>query len=309
MYPEPPIINEGEYKPWYRRRWARLSAVVFVGIAVVAVVMSIVMAITWNASAEKALLDATDYALKTPGTYHVQYGNLTNLTARVDGKKYAFDGTFDKTPVSIVIADGMLYAKSSDPQKLYETFVNPSKSSSAMSALLESILPNLKNHWISINLRTTSSSSNIGGINCPLDIRDALTVDSSRQQLIEVYAANPFLTVTRLNGSDYRVAIRSKKFSAFDKELVKSNVYQSLTSCPQENNLIKDNLLIGGSVVLKLSQDHKLQSMTATSKSVTAKVTADYGAVAKIITPSDSVDVGQIIGSVIQSLFSSHAIK
>lgn len=313
MEPDLPVVLDDTQTPWYRHRWVKWASIAGAVTTVIVVAVATFLFVAWNASSEKALLDAADYALKNPGTYHVQTGGVADLTVQTDGQKYALDGTLDTVPVSAVISGNMLYAKSSDPQLFYDTFLKPSSESKAAAALMKGILPNLKNRWISINLDSTSVSSTFfDTLRCLLNARIALTSNTSgRQQLVEAYGAHPFLSVVRSGASSYRLLVNGIKLSAFQKTLSTTDTPESLANCSQTLRLLKGGTFIGAAMTVTLSPTkHTLDSLVLGGKaSGETKITTDYSKVSKITVPAGSIDISQILGSLIQTLFGASLSK
>lgn len=308
--PDVPVI---EHIPWYKRRWAAWAGIAATIVVLLAAIVSLIVLAVWNASPEKALLDAADYALKKPGTYQVRSGTGIDAIMRTDGSLYAVDGTLRGVPVSAVLDDATLYVKSADPKRLYDMFVGPSASKTA-TALFGSILPNLKNQWISFSLQNSSDSAAfLNNIRCFADTRDIMVANDgrSRQQIQDTYLAHPFVTVTAKGGSRYQLVVDSKKSAAFQKAFSGTNASNALDSCGQIMILLSGEKIAGATMTVTLSESrHILQTLSYGNKAAGAiEIAADYSKVDPITIPSNSIDISQIVGSLIESLFNKRAAQ
>lgn len=308
MQPDEPVVvtPDVEQVPWHRQRWVVWTMVVAVTITTFALVAVLIALITWNASSEKALLDAADYALKNPGTYQVQAGKDLSIVARTDGRLYAVDGTLKGAPITAVANSSTLYVKSSDPKKLYDTLLGVSASETSRE-LFGSLLKNLKNQWISFDLKSTSKSSLLfGNIRCFLGSKNAFSAENNAAspEVGSAYLSHPFMTIAKSSPSQYQLTVDGKKISAFQGAYSQTKTSKELDSCSQTLASLDTGSLNDAKIKIDLSKSrHVLETLTYegdASKSV--KIKADYGKVEQITAPSNAIDVSQIVGSLIESI-------
>ena len=299
----PPAVDVNK-DIWYMQRWIKWSGIAVAVLALFAVVALFVINMIWNASPEKALLDAADYALNKPGTYHVQSGKNADMKVQAKGGAYKITGTLSNMPVTIIIKDATLYAKSSNPKQLYDAFLKSSSKSKTTAALLSGILPSLKNRWISIGLdNQTIQSTFFGNIHCFLGTQSILTRDEdSRKKLSSVYAANPFLEIKESRQFNYSVKIDSEKLSDFQQGLSDTKASESLVNCAKSIQDLSSDVSSGAATISLSEVDHSLRTMTFGESSETeTRVTASYGKVDKITAPTDAIDISQVVNSILET--------
>lgn len=304
MLPNTPLIPPPP--PWYRRRWVKLTAIIVAAVVIVVAIVAAVLLFVWNSSPQKALLDATTYALETPGTYHVTAAS-TDITFTSDNQKYAASGTVYGVPLDVVVLGDTLYLKSSDPERLYDVFVN-SSSTASVAPLAQNVLAAIKDRWISFNLFSSPvKSTGISATSCFVNGRDVLVHDgAARQQIAMTYLPHQFMTIATQNQSTYRVAFDGPKLSAFMTDIAKTNVYQSLPSCTQAIDPTHLPVPNGATATVTLNSKHILSSLILNDHGAQiAKVTAKYGAVPAITTPSNALSMDQLTNTVFQSLAKS----
>ncbi len=291
---------------WYRRRWFKVAIISLVATVILASLVIGVLFVKWNASPEKALFDASEHALKTPGTYQVKAKNI-DIKVDVNGQKYAASGTVDGAKIDVVISSNTLYIKSPDLEKLYDMFLAESVPK-LFQPQASSILPTLRDKWISMNLQSLpASSTTIANARCGFDGKEILAADNnSRQQVTGVYLAHPFLDINTSSlspdATKYRLSVDDKKFSSFYESFSKTGFYQSLTGCPQTTaTQNSSNLKDVVATVILTQSANQLKSFSVVRSGSTIDVTADYSKAPTITAPTTAVSYEQISNNILQS--------
>ena len=298
------VVLDVEQVPQHRQRWVAWTVFMVVTIVIFALVA---VSISWNVSSEKALLDAADYAMKNPGTYQVQAGKNLAIVARTDGRLYAVEGTLKGVPVAAIASSSTLYVKSSDPEKLYDTLLGKSESKAAKE-LFGSLLKNLKNQWISFDLESVSKTSSLfGSIRCFFDTKSMIAGAQESSMLSDAgsaYLSHRFMAIKKSNPSQYQITVDGEKLSAFQGAYSQTETLKELDSCSQTFDSFDPSSFNDAKIKIDLSKSkHVLETLTYEGSVLeSTKIKADYGRVEQITAPSNSIDVSQIIGSLIGSI-------
>lgn len=289
---------------WYRQRWVKWTAVVVVALAVLAAIIAAAAFAIWNNSPQKALLDATNYALKTPGVYHFT-SDVADIDFTANHQQYAVTGTIDGVQVDAVVLTSTLYLKSSDPQHMYDLFTGSSPDKT--NSLTKSLLKTVKNRWVEINMSSPPiKATGIDATNCWVAGKDVLANDDrARQEVLATYLTHQFMTVSPQGQATYHLAFDSAKLSSFLASLSETQAYQSVPVCSQTLNLSQVEVPSGMAATVTLTADkHALSSIEFTDESGRpAKLTADYDKVPAVVIPADAVTLDELAGKVFQSFF------
>ncbi|MDB5176992.1 MAG: hypothetical protein JWN75_660 [Candidatus Saccharibacteria bacterium] len=292
--------------PWYRHRWFKLSALALGIIVVIAVIAAVILYTLWQSRPEKVFLDTANYALNTPATYKVTTAG-TDIAVGVNNQQVVANGTFNNIPISAVFSENTLYIKSPQPEKLYDMYFAQSVPR-AFEKTVTTMIANLKNHWISIDLYKMSSlNGTVGTARCGLQMGSQLTSsDVPRTQIGLLYATNPFMNAKATDitpiQSTYHVSIDQTKLKAFYAELTKLDAFKD-QSCTQTSNSFIANDLTGSSADLVITRpDHHLKSATIHGSLSTTNIQVDYSKIPAITVPTDAITYDQIAGSILRSL-------
>ncbi|MCA9334580.1 hypothetical protein KC953_00380 [Candidatus Saccharibacteria bacterium] len=303
----PPVIPDVSDDLGYMHRWVKRFGIALGVLAVFSICAVMIASVIWNDSSEKALLDATQYALDNPGKYTIQQGDKLDATLIVRGNSYKLDGKIDAVPLSAIVQNRVLYMSSSDPQLLYDTFLKNPKTSKAMNSLMKGFLPTLKNRWIRIDLDSdTNASTALGTITCLLDMRYAIGHGKGFNELAaQKYVENAFLNVRKTTHSTYRVTVDTGRMTTFQDAVSKGSNAGIFDNCPQLSSFV------AGGKVNKIVVDVALTDTDNVLKTIeykglsdkSTKISASYTDVGKISPPKDAVDISQMLSSILQSIF------
>jgi len=295
---------------WYRQRWIKIIGFVVALIITVAVIAACVLYALWQSRPERALLDAAQYAVNTPATYKITSPG-TNLTAMVNDQRIAANGTFHDTPLSAVYTENTLYVKSPQPEKLYQAYFADSVPV-VFETSVKSLLANLKDRWISIDLYKLPSSTGLSGsAKCGIETINQLTNGSAPEpQVALAYAANQFVDTKTIDSTPiqttYRLSLNQSKLKTFYAEITKLDAYKNQI-CSSANNPALNGQFANATVDATVTRpDHHLRELLIHEASnKTTKVQVDYAKVPAISVPTDAVTYDQIAGSLLRSLLTS----
>lgn len=290
--------------PLYRRRWflwvvgAAAVLVIAAGITVFASFLA------WRNSPESALLDATQYAMKTPGSYHISAHDV-DLTVITGNQRYGLNGTVRGVPIAAVLYGGMLYVKSSQPDKLYGMLMNTQPNEQLQTAI-QAIAQTLKDKWIMINLQNTKlQAGQAQGAQCLVQAKDSLANNPHAWNEVQsVYLTHRFVGASNAGGGAFNVSLDGARAGDFLNALFKTDFYHSLTDCAS-STVPATGMLNNLQATVTLSPQRSLQSVTARSQGkTTAVLTASYKDVPAIDLPTDSVSLDQLVVRYLQSFTS-----
>jgi hypothetical protein len=302
-------MNDGSSQPiihipWYRMRWFKwlLVSVALVAVAIAAVA-TVFLAMWWNGP-EKALLDATNYALAHDGQYHIASKQADiNVTAGADN--YAVEGTYHGLQFNAVLSGGLLYVKSPDPAKLYQLLMAANDTS--LPAATQTIADSVRNRWVSVNLNTvTLQSEGAQDILCVVEEKDSITSDpNARGQWRSAYLMHRFFNMQTTQHTDsmtYAISIDSKTRQDFFAALLKTSFYQGLKDCSQTTDILSSIKATSPLATVTMTAKHVFQSIVVdphSSDPVT--ITASYSHVPQVSVPTDSISFDQLAISLLGS--------
>ena len=292
--------------PWYRKRWFKRLAVVSILILAVVSIMAVAAAVIWQNSSERKLLDAANYAVKTPGVYHVT-AQATDLNVTLRDQMYAASGTINGMPIDAIFYSGMMYVKSPQPEKLYDFFMGSGKAGQ-LSIIARVLAPTIANKWISVNLSNiTLESQNAQMIQCLSQEKESISHNpNARSQWASTYLGHRFLAISANKKpltTTYQVSVNHKTRADFFASLQKTSFYQSLTTCSKDTDVLDSLGGISPAASVTLTNNHILQSMIIGPRSKNpVTVTANYKNVPSILVPTDAIGVEQLIIHSIGSL-------
>jgi hypothetical protein len=292
--------------PLYHRRWFRRTLVA-AGITIVLVLLGVFFFfVNWWNSPEKALLDAADYMVNTPGAYHITAKN-TDLTVTMEDGKYAASGTFQNVAMNAVFYGSTLYVKSPQPDKLYGFFMG--SDASTIPVVVKSILPTIQDKWVSINLNNmTLQSKNALTLQCIFQERDAIAHDpDARRQWGSIYLANRFMNIqtsTHPDATDYQVSIDKSSRTNFFKNLLSSSFYQSLTNCSKDTDVFASATVPSPVAIVTLSaQEHILQKVVVDPHGTDPMtVVSNYGNLTPIVVPTNTISTDLLFIRYLESI-------
>lgn len=301
---------------WYSKRWLVVVVVFLAVIAMAVVGVYSSSQLAWQASPEKALMDAMNYSSKTPGTYNIKSKDMV-ASVSYDGERFAAVGTYKSVPYNVVVAGTMLYVKSTAPAKLADMLV-VNDSVKNIKPLMDAIAARITDKWVAVSLQdfpqTKDGASN--HIACAMTARSfAATNKAAMKDLAAIYDTNRFLAANKTNETDksheYDLAIDSNMFGNFMTEFKKSRVHDSLgAECDTVINTIEKLGSKEGnaraSVFLSKSKNALQKATIDGSASGAVSVDAHYGDVGVITIPTDAIPYTSITNGVIQTMVQSY---
>ena len=292
--------------PLYRKRWF-LWTIGAIGALVITVCAAVfVLLAMWRNSPESALLDAVQYAVKTPGTYHVMTSDV-DATVTVRDQRYGIKGTLKGVPIEAVLYGGTLSVKSSQPDKLYDLLMANAKTNTQLQAIVRTIAATVKDKWISINLQSTKlQTGEAQSAQCLAQVRDSLANSPQGwRDLQSAYAAHTFVQAADPYEGRYGVTLNGQKTVGFLNAFYETDFYQSLTDCGNLKTPAED-LLNKLQATFALSKERTIQSVTARQPNrPDVEITANYADVPSVVTPTDAISLDQLLVRYLQSFTSS----
>lgn len=302
--------------PWHSRRWLVVLAVFFAVISMVVVGVAATAHFKWQASPEKALLDALDYSAKTPATYKVTTQDI-NATVSYDGNRSAAQGMYKSIAFNAVIDGSTLYVKSSTPAELVRAFT-PKNLPTSMQPVVDAITKKIADRWVSVSLDSLPATSayDTQNVSCVTAANAQLKANKEvKKELATLYAGNKFLAIEKTATTDkshaYTIDVNNGLFDGFIKELKGSKFYNSLKSdcvrfVQSATDLKARHANVKADIMLSKSKN-ALQSLTLkTGTGNPLKVAANYGSVGTINAPTDSISYDSITNSVIQTVLQAY---
>lgn len=304
-----PTDNTAPPKPLYRRRWFQLSVAVVGLLTIGGIVAAIMVFGVWKNSPERALLGAARHVAVAPGSYRVVTDTL-DVTIVSQDRRYGLSGTVNDMPIEAVLYGGMLYARSSQPEKLYELFVGTARQpNQQLQAIIQAVAPALKDKWVMINLNNvTGQSQQLRGAQCAAQLRNSLASPAAWGQLQSVYMSHRFIQSVDRQGEDsaYSMTIDGEKLAGFWSAVQQSGFFRALIECEDMPKSIGTQSLQAKVSIKEVDSQFMLQSAVFSMKGKElATVTAEYAEVPAIETPKDSTSIDQLVVRILQMFKSS----
>lgn len=310
--------------PFYRRRWFLWTAGAIGALVITVCIAVFALLAMWRNSPESALLDALQYAVKTPGVYHVTTSGV-DATVTVRDQRYGIKGTLKDVPIEAVLYGGTLSVKSSQPDKLYDLLMANAKTNTQLQAIVRTIAATVKDKWISINLQSTKlQTGEAQSAQCLAQVRDSLANSPQGwQDLQPVYATHRFVQASDPSGNNYSVTLNGQKTVDFLNAFYETDFYQSLTDCgnlktPTVSLLNKLQVTFSlskeqtiRSVFVRqpksaLSEERAIQSVIVRQPNQPdIKITANYTDVPSVVVPTDAISLDRLLVRYLQSFTSS----
>lgn len=295
-------MNDGSSQPiihipWYRMRWFKwLLASAVVLAVVIAAVATVFLTMWWNGP-EKALLDATNYALAHDGQYHIA-SKQADINVTTGANDYAVDGTYDGLQFNAVLSGGLLYVKSSDPAKLYQLLMGAGDK--GLPAATQAIADSVRNQWVSVDLNTvTLQAQGAQDTLCVVEEKDGITNDpNARSQWRSAYLMHRFFNMQATRHADsttYVISIDSKTRQDFFAALLKTSFYQGLKDCSQTTDILSSIKATSPLANVTMAAKHVFQSITVDPHgSDPVTITASYSHVPQVNVPASSTSFDQL---------------
>jgi hypothetical protein len=293
--------------PLYHKRWFKRVVVAIVAALTVGALIAVILFLSWWNSPEKALLDAGDYMVKTPGLYHVSSRTM-NLDVVIREYEYEAKGTLNGITIDAIYFGGNLYVKSPDPDALYKFFMGVDDSAK-IPTVVQSIIPTVKDKWISINLQNvTLGSQNVLRMKCISEEREAISHSpDARRQWAATYLAHRFMNITTTKQGDqslYQLSINGSARVDFFTALLKTSFYQSLLSCSKDSDILQNvpSSKVFANITLSQPQHIPKSFVISPNTDITTTVTTNYLSVPDITIPTDAVSSDQLVIRYLQSI-------
>lgn len=289
-------------KKWYKTRAGEIALLLIGAVVFLVVAVIVVGSFIWNASPQKALLDAAHYAMNRPGTYHVRTSD-SDVIVTMRGDDYALDGTYKGTQVAAVASGGRFYVKSDDPAMFLSGRDNDTSETVANTTL------DIKDKWISIDPdKSLVTIRAIDMVDCILETKRLLKNDAGLQGgMATTYLNHSFLNMKKTadgaTTTSYDVGVDRAVLQEFydatgQKEL--------LTHCDDAQHLLGGDVLAGATMTVVLADpDNILKEMTVVKDGKKFVVTANYDTVPVVTVPSDTVDIDQVAALLFRSYLKS----
>ena len=292
--------------PFYRRRWFLWTAGVIGALLITVCIAVFTLLAMWRNSPESALLDAMQYAVKTPGVYHVVADGV-DATVTVRDQRYGVKGTVKNVPIEAVLYGGTLSVKSSQPEKLYDLLMANAKTNTQLQAIVRTVAATVKDTWISVNLQSTKlQTGEAQSAQCLAQVRDSLAHSPQGwQELQPVYAAHRFVQASDPSGNNYSVTLNGQKTVDFLNAFYETDFYQSLTDCGSLKTPAA-SLLNELQATFTLSKQRTIESVTVRQPNRSdIKITPNYADVPSVVVPTDAISLDRLLVRYLQSFTSS----
>ena len=292
--------------PFYRKRWFLWTAGAIGALVIAITIAAFTLLALWRNSPESALLDAMQYAVKTPGSYHITTGD-TNATVTVRDQRYGVKGTVEGVPIEAVLYGGTLSVKSSQPDKLYDLLMANAKTNIVLQRIVQTIAAGVKDKWISVNLQSTRlQAGEAQTAQCLTQVKDSLANNPQGwRDLQSAYVAHRFVQAADPHENKYSVTLNGQKAVDFLATFSQTDFYQSLTNCNDAETPAAD-LLNKLQATFTLSEQRTIQSVTIRQANKSdINITANYTDVPSVNAPTDAISLDQLLVRSFQSFTSS----
>lgn len=309
-------VSSEKTTPWHDKRWLVIAAIFFTVVSMVVVGISVAAHMAWQASPEKALVDAFEFSSKTPATYKVATKDL-NMTVSYDGKRQAANGAYKSVRFNAIVDGTTLYLKSETPEELVKLFT-PRGMPDTLRPAVDAATTKITNKWVSLSLEQLplGNASQSRSISCMTGVRSQLASDKdAKKELTKIYENNRFLnaekTATTEQSNAYKLTVNDATFGNFASALKGSSLYRSQkTECGKVVQSVIDAQAKRGDAaaeVMLSKSKNALQKATLTDTDG-AKTTIDvnYGDVGTIVIPSEPVSYDEITNGIVQTVVQSY---
>ncbi len=300
---------------WYKKRWFKITSIILLVIFIFGLIAGIVAYALWINTPEKALLDATKYAVQEPGKYSVTKGSVKGEFTVNDGK-YSFGGTVSGVKLDAVVASGVVYLKSSNPVDLLNLVAGDQVIPGSTEDVVRTILATAKDKWISIDVgNMTSDSEFIDDLNCFTGAHKQLMQDPSIwSSLLGTYSKYQFTSVVKTSAKNYLVKIDGDKGWKFAKSIFDSNhgklfakgcdrVFEVPVSIDKKMSSLGDT-----AIKVVLDADNRFKTISGVSKD-SLSVRASYENIPEIDVPLGATDINSLFMQSIQTLLGAGFMK
>lgn len=302
--------------PWHSNRLLVIVTIFFAVVSMAVVGISVATHFAWQASPEKAMIDAIDYSAETPATYDIVTKDI-NATVSYDGKRQAITGRYKAVEFNAVVDGNRLYVKSSTPAELVKLFTADDLPEN-FRPMVDAIVARITDKWVSTSLERlpASNASESRNISCMLAAKSQfITNKDAKKELAKLYESNRFLVMEKAAVTDksnaYKVTIQDEEFDGFVIALKKGQLYKSLRSDCE--NFVQT--MVGmknkdgdfSADILLSKSKNAFQKITARSvNSGSTTIDVRYGDVGTITIPGDSISYDSLSTGVIQSMVESY---
>lgn len=301
---------------WHKRRWLVVLGIFFAVISMVVVGISVATYLAWQASPEKALLDAVEYSSKTPAEYRIVTDEF-DVAVSYDGEHSAITGVYDNVKFNAVVDGSVVYIKSSTPKELVSLFA-PKEIVEKYQSTVDAIVARITDRWVSMSLDRVplGDDSDAKSISCWTSANAQLTTNKqAKKELASLYADNRFLAIDKTAVTDksnkFTVKIDHAKLDGFMTNLKKSDFFESLKSQCADTvqslaGMAQKHTDASAEILLSKSKN-ALQKLTLEGVSDQPYgITARYGDVGKIVVPTDAITYESISNSILQTMVWSY---
>jgi hypothetical protein len=301
---------------WHKHRWLIVLGIFFAVLSMVVVGISVATYLAWQASPEKALLDAVEYSSKTPAEYRIVTDDFT-VSVSYDGEHSAITGTYDSVKFNAIVDGSIIYIKSSTPKELVALFA-PKEIVEKYQPTVDAIASRITDRWVSMSLDRVplGNDSDASSISCWISANAQLTTNKqAKKELASLYTNNRFLAIDKTAVTDksnkFTVKIDHAKLDEFMTNLKKSDFYGSLKSqCADTVQRLADMAqkhTDAAAEILLSKSKNALQKLTLGGVSDQPySITARYGDVGKIVVPTDAITYESISNSILQTMVWSY---
>lgn len=286
--------------------FARLAILFIIGIVLLVGTIAILMYTKWHSGSEKALLDAINYARKSPAMYTVTTADGSNYTVESDGVQIALKGNVQDVRLE-AIADGKdIYLRTSTPKEFIDMIVQydvDEKAPEYLDDWIKSIKSILGDQWILVKIDSFEPRSlAVTAIQCAIGLRMNISeADNSLDNVRDTYLSNRFIvtrdTSTKKDNTTYTFSMDENRLRGFFSGLQQTNLGGKTTDCGYVPDFMKKAGYEEVVYDITISQSqHRLQKIIVRDgKTEFATVTVDNAARPEIEVPSNAFDADKLL--------------
>lgn len=293
---------------WFKQPKFRLFSLMAVGIAIFLAIVAALIYMMWQNSPEKALLDAVDYARKSPAAYKVTAPDGSQMDITTDGVRIRMDGRYDGANISTIVDGLNVYLKTDSPEVLIKA-VDDQENSLGNSPLVQRWFTTLDEYtsdkWMMVSVENFPRSTlGVAMLQCSLALRTGLSdADDSIPQLRDTYALNQFISTkssaSDQGGSTHTYAVDSQKMQTFFGKLLQTPLGRQIGNCGYVPEMLEDQTPKDLTFTVSVSQpEHRFRSITinADGKELT-KITVENKPQETIELPTEVFDFGRVLNA------------
>lgn len=255
---------------------------------------------------DDTVVDAVNYTLKTPGTYHVA-SEVTNGSLVVADNGFSWSGAIGGVDVDAILTGEMLYIKSPAPDRLYSMVTG---SNNPVEQAIQTLTDKLRNRWIKSDLQKSQLGTQITNtLKCAYEQKNILQQnDSAREEWLHAFRDTSFWVIRKGpdNGSTtmYQLLMDTTARASLFAKVRQTAYYRLLTSCQSgiDMSRIAEGHWLNATVTLS-QPEHIMQSIVVDlGTSGTMTITPNYQITGSVSPPSDAASIDELLIEYLKSL-------